>query len=354
MAGMRRAGAVLGAGAMLVAGPTKLQAPTQLATRVARPSMAFTAHRIVASPVMRFSRTTVCAPRSPVSRSCAPTLTLRRMSGAGSDGSVGIDLTSVGPVLLSAGALGATNLLGLGISLATGSHAHLDLIGSGSFAVVAWLTSGVDLRSKLSGGIISLWAVRLALFLFYRALQVGHDLRLDETLATTGGAVGFWAVSFLWGFITALPHTLGASCSKRPELGPLALAALLLSATGLYWEWVADAQKWWFKADLANRGNFCDVGLWSLSQHPNYFGNLLIWIGVFLMNAAPLWATNKGYFLLSCTSPLFLGALFYGQASGAFMNSAALAAAKYGGNVAFEEYVKNVPLIVPAFFFGGF
>lgn len=276
-------------------------------------------------------------------------------SSSGSDGSAAIaGAAGVGAnwglALSSTGIFGAINLLGLAISLGTGSHVHLDLLGTGAFAAVAWATQGPDLRSQLSAGVVGLWAVRLAAFLFFRALQLGHDARLDETLASTGGAIGFWGASFLWGVITALPHTLGSGCGQRPQLGAGAVFALVLCAAGLYWEWAGDAQKWLFKADPTNRGKFCDVGVWSMSQHPNYFGNLLIWTGVFLLNAAPLAEAGKIYLLLGSLSPLFLGALFYGQASGAITNSVALAAEKYSGDPAYAEYLENVPLIVPKFF----
>merc|ERR1712150_120262 len=119
---------------------------------------------------------------------------------------------------------------------------------------------------------------------------------------------------------------------------------------GLYWEWVADGQKWLFKMDPTNRGRFCDVGLWSLSQHPNYFGNLLMWTGVFLLNAGVLAESSKISLALGAMSPLFLGALFYGQASGAITNSVALAMERYGGDPAYIEYVQNVPLVIPQLF----
>ena len=63
------------------------------------------------------------------------------------------------------------------------------------------------------GEVPAAWATRLATFLFYRVLHTGHDARLDAQLATAGGAVGFWAVSFLWGVVASAPHALGAPAS---------------------------------------------------------------------------------------------------------------------------------------------
>lgn len=252
-----------------------------------------------------------------------------------------------GPLLRSIAVFSFINLLGLGTSLATGSHLHLDLLGTGAFVVMAWATRGSDPRSHLSAAMIAVWSTRLASFLFYRALQLGHDARLDQTLSSPGGAVAFWVVSCIWGVITALPHTLGTGCARRPLSGLGAVAALTLCAFGLYWEVVADWQKWWFKADPANRGRFCTVGLWSLSQHPNYFGNLCFWSGIFMLNAAPLAAQGKLRLLVGALGPVFLAALFFGQASGTITNSVELAAARYSSDPAYVAYVQEVPLLVP-------
>ena len=86
----------------------------------------------------------------------------------------------------------------MGISLAKDTHTHLDLIGTGAFAVAAYATKGPTASSRTSALMVGAWATRLASFLFYRAL--GHrDGRLEGTTKTLSGCVGFWFVSFVWG-----------------------------------------------------------------------------------------------------------------------------------------------------------
>lgn len=286
---------------------------------------------------------------------------LRSFSGTNNSTSTGRS-----PLTTATGIFGAANGLGLTISLATGSHLHLDLIGTGAFVAAAGATCGPDLRSTLSAAAVSLWATRLALFLFYRALSTGHDERLDDTLATTSGAVGFWTVSFVWGCLTALPHTLGAGGLVRPALGLGSAAAAVVYFTGLAFEVIADFQKWQFKQDPANKGKFCDVGLWSLSQHPNYFGNICLWSGIFFWNLPVLAAAATGgqggallallrrrKVLAGALSPLLLTLLFYGQASGSVTNAKELAVQRYGADLKYQKYVQQVPLIVPRFFPSG-
>lgn len=268
------------------------------------------------------------------------------------------------PGAAAAKIFGAANVLGFGISVLTGSHVHLDLIGTGAFAAVAAATRGPDLRSRISALAVGLWATRLASFLFYRALQTGRDARLETTLSTTTGAFGFWGVSFLWGLLTTLPHFLGAGSTHRPPMGVTGLAGCGLYAFGLFWEVVSDFQKFRFKNDVANAGKFCNVGLWSLSQHPNYFGNICIWAGIFLLNSAALLAPAKASgpaglasrlagswrFFMALASPVFLVFLFQGQASGSIMNTVELMAKRYGDDPAYKTYVETVPVLYPRLF----
>lgn len=254
------------------------------------------------------------------------------------------------------------NGIGCVISLMTGSHLHLDLLGTGAFALAAippLLTPKIGslLRVQLSCASVITWGVKLAGFLFFRAIKVKHDARLDETLSTSSGAISFWVVSAFWGILCALPHSLGTT-SSSPGLTSTTICGSVLYATGLIIETVADLQKWKFKWDPSNQGQFCNVGLWSLSQHPNYFGNLLLWLGILVLNAPALidtpsdgglwqsiWGARRLF--LALVSPLFMFGLFHGQASGAMLNTVEQSMHRYGDDPAYTEYLRTVPLIFP-------
>lgn len=203
------------------------------------------------------------------------------------------------------------------------------------------------LSSRLSCVCMGLWSTRLAGFLFYRALQTGHDARLDGTLSTAAGATGFWSISFLWGVVCSLPHTLalGMKPAAPKRLGAIGACGVALFAYGLGWEVIADYQKYSFKNDAANQGKFCNQGLWAFSQQPNYFGNLMLWGGIFLLNA-PTLAQRPVRLGLAALGPLFMTALFYAQASGAMANTRELALIKYGHDPGYRRYIETVPLIV--------
>jgi len=175
--------------------------------------------------------------------------------------------------------------------------------------------------------------------------QVKHDDRLTKTLSTVQGATGFWTISCLWGVVCCLPHTLGVGIRSGP-MGLASWAGVFLFSMGFGIESLADLQKWQFKQDSNNRGKFCDTGLWGVCQHPNYFGNLLLWSGIVVLNS-PALRRRRHWLGLALLSPVGLACLFYAQASGQMMDTVKLANAKYGHDARYQEYVNTVPLIVP-------
>lgn len=159
--------------------------------------------------------------------------------------------------------------------------------------------------------------------------------------------------------MVSLPHVIaaGVPATGRPPFGgPLDYLALGLYGLGLALETAADWQKWQFKQEPANKGVFCDVGVWQLSQHPNWVGNVCLWLGIAVLNAPTLLAiepANVGWprralrLAGAAASPLFLAALFYAQATDTIANTAALAEKRYGSDPRFRAYVADTPLLVP-------
>mmetsp|Transcript_3911 Transcript_3911/g.5722 ORF Transcript_3911/g.5722 Transcript_3911/m.5722 type:complete len:369 (-) Transcript_3911:898-2004(-) len=240
------------------------------------------------------------------------------------------------------------NLLGMMFSLIfPGMQYHLDLLGTGSFAVASsymLLINGVNsslLRVQLSSWAVILWATKLAAFLFYRALQVKEDARLESTLSTNSGVVFFWLISFFWGVISSLPHSLGISSSlEGNDIG--LYSGTIIYTVGLLMESIADYQKWTWKQ--SNPGKFCRAGLWSVSQHPNFAGNILIWTGIAIMNVPSLsWQLVP----VACLSPLILWNFFLGQAQGSITSGVELALEKYGDDPGYSDYIETVPLLFP-------
>jgi steroid 5-alpha reductase family enzyme len=107
-------------------------------------------------------------------------------------------------------------------------------------------------------------------------------------------------------------------------------------------ESIADYQKWTWKQ--SNPSEFCRTGLWSISQHPNFVGNILIWTGITIMNLPSLaWQLVP----IACLSPLVLRNFFLGQAKGTIATGVELALKKYGNEPGYSDYIEHVPLLFP-------
>lgn len=273
------------------------------------------------------------------------------------------------PFLKSIGIYAVTDLVGFFISIFTGSHLHLDLIGTGAFALAAlpFLWSSVT-HIRWASAAIFLWGTKLALFLFYRATKVKHDARLTDVLATPQGSFQFWFITFVWNVMASLPYLIGLNSDRESRLALVSGGLLYLA--GLTIESLADIQKYLFKQQQSSAASqFCNVGLWKYSQHPNWFGNLLLWTGILVMNLPALieplsalggndnevtsgillrlWSVRK--LIVASLGPIFLWLLFNGQATGSITNAVELANAKYGKNPEYAKYVTEVPLIFPKF-----
>ena len=135
-------------------------------------------------------------------------------------------------------------------------------------------------------------------------MRDGGDSRFDEVKTKPGVFLVYWTIQGLWVWVTALPMFLVNGVTRQSPLNWGDYASLALWIFGFIMETTADVQKFVFKSDPANKGRFIDTGLWSLSRHPNYFGEMLMWWGVagvaVSMNATP------GISAAALASPLFV------------------------------------------------
>jgi len=168
------------------------------------------------------------------------------------------------------------------------------------FAVIAWVTvTDTDphpLRYGLLSGVMTLWALRLSIFMARRNLGHGEDRRYQ---AMRGGSPHFWWISLFKVFLlqgalqilVALP-IFAAAASPLP-LNIVDMIGIAIALTGVVTEAVADHQLTQFKSDPNNQGHVMDQGLWGYSRHPNYFGNAVLWVGVGIVGIAsggPWWS----------------------------------------------------------------
>jgi steroid 5-alpha reductase family enzyme len=142
------------------------------------------------------------------------------------------------------------------------------------------LSPSVDGRSILLLARVVIWAARLGTFLFRRIQKAGKDARFDDINPSFASFLASWTIQGLWVTLTLAAALAASTTTTRRELGWFALVGFLVWASGFFMEVVADLQKSRFRADPENKGKFIHTGLWAWSRHPNYFGEIVLWIGV--------------------------------------------------------------------------
>ena len=154
-----------------------------------------------------------------------------------------------------------------------------------------------------------LWGTRLALYLLIRILKTGTDKRFDNVRENPLKFLVFWVFQMVWVFVVSLGVIfVNSPSAERPgyeDIEPKDVTVIigaLMFLFGLALETVADQVKFSFRNNPENKGRFCNVGPWRYSRHPNYFGEIVVWWGIFVMSTSIL-TTWKWIALLS---PLFI------------------------------------------------
>lgn len=220
-----------------------------------------------------------------------------------------------------------------------------DLTGSLTYITITVLllalTPGIDVRALLVGALVIVWAARLGTFLFRRVSRAGSDDRFDEIKPSLIRFLNVWTIQGLWITLTAAAAWVTITSAHRIPLDGFALVGTLLWLVGFGIEVVADAQKSRFKADPANEGRFITTGLWSISRHPNYLGEILLWIGATVIALPVL----QGWQWVALLSPVFV-TLLLTRVSGVPLLEAK-ADARWGGQPDYEEYKARTPVLIP-------
>ena len=165
----------------------------------------------------------------------------------------------------------------------TGTLTYITVLSFVVFIKKTTVHEMLDLRSLLIYGCIMIWTIRLGGFLFWRVLKDGHDKRFKTILPSFTQLLMTWTLSAAWVFIQSLSALVALTVITSVEMGLIGWFGLALWIFGFGFEVLADHQKTKFKADPANEGKFITGGLWDVSRHPNYFGEIVLWLGITVM-----------------------------------------------------------------------
>jgi steroid 5-alpha reductase family enzyme len=177
------------------------------------------------------------------------------------------------------------------ISLPKKDVSIIDIFWGLGFVLIAWLTflraDGYTGRKILITLLATLWGIRLAAYIFLRGRGKGEDPRYTAMRAKHGERfrlVSLYKIFALQAFLCwsiSLVVQVGQVSSLPARLTWLDALGTLIWVTGFFFESVGDWQLARFKADPANKGKVMDRGLWAFSRHPNYFGESLMWWGIY-------------------------------------------------------------------------
>jgi steroid 5-alpha reductase family enzyme len=222
---------------------------------------------------------------------------------------------------------------------------YFDLTGSLTYisltTVAVLFTPGVDARAILVWLLVVVWAVRLGSFLYRRIQKAGKDDRFDEIKPSFIRFLNVWTIQALWVTFTAAAAWVTITTAQRKGLDVFAIVGLLVWIAGFAIEFIADGQKSRFNADPHNKGKFIASGLWSRSRHPNYFGEIVLWLGVAIIALPVL----SGWQWVAMISPIFVTVLLTRVSGIPLLEKKS--DQKWGGQPDYEEYKKKTPVLIP-------
>lgn len=225
-----------------------------------------------------------------------------------------------------------------------------DLTGSFTFITSTAMAIGwsypLDTCGTVAAVLVMVWSARLGTFLFRRVLVVGKDCRFDKIKTSWTYFALAWTMQALWIVLTAGCAWVAITATDRAAFGWLGWLGVSVGVCGFVVEVVADEQKAAFRRDArkrAERGDagFICTGLWRYSRHPNYFGEIVVWVGMALLTAPAMHGAQ--YALL--ISPVFVFVLLT-YVSGIPMLERK-ADREFGADPRYQRYKAATAVLVP-------
>ena len=225
---------------------------------------------------------------------------------------------------------------------------YYDLTGGITFIstiIISYLVKSqvyqFDITSLLLVVFISLWALRLSSFLFFRVKRTGQDVRFIKIKQSFSWFLMTFTIQGLWVFMCLFPAIIVMS-SNQNNFNSFTILGSILWVVGFLIEIIADHQKTQF--NKTNKGSFISKGLWSLSRHPNYFGEFILWLGITVISFPYL----DGYQFIALISPLFVY-LLLNKVSGVNLLEN-IAEKRWGDDKKYIEYKNRTPIFFPKIF----
>ena len=223
----------------------------------------------------------------------------------------------------------------------TGTVAYISILLTTAYLINLVNDEGILLRSIISIIFVMIWAIRLGIFLFKRVIKVGEDKRFEHAKKSFSKFLMFFNISALWVFLTIV-NVLTMIINNSDSVTDLFfIIGVTIAIIGFIIEVVADMQKRKFRTNISNKGQFISSGLWSISRHPNYFGEMMIWVGISFVTIPIL----IGWQFITLISPIFVIFLLT-KVSGINLLEAS-ANDKWSADKNYQDYKDKTSVLIP-------
>ena len=220
----------------------------------------------------------------------------------------------------------------------SGSFTYIFVICYVSYSF--YLENGINIGNIILGGAIIIWAIRLGSFLFFRIHNAGEDKRFRNIKPSATRFFMTWTLQGMWVSICSACALTAISTSKGVQVNSLLYVGLAFFLIGFLIEVIADSQKSKFRSNPENKNKFVNTGLWSLSRHPNYLGEITLWLGITIMSISSL----SGWQFVTLISPIFTYILLV-YVSGVRLLEAS-GRKKWGHLESYQDYLKKTPSLI--------
>lgn len=211
-----------------------------------------------------------------------------------------------------------------------------------TLVIAAGIISGLSLYVLVGMFLVCVWGIRIGGFLLYRVIKTGKDARFDAFRSSFFGFLRFWVLQAITVWVLLIPLFLAFPLTPEGNLPAVSLIGVLVFVIGFSIEAVADAQKWRFSRQKKNKGTWIDTGIWRYSRHPNYFGEILVWIGLYVY-AVPVLALPAS--LVALISPLFIMCLLLFVSGIPLLEKSANE--RWGTKPAYQQYKRRTSILIP-------
>ncbi|KAK4629488.1 hypothetical protein CLAFUR4_08615 [Fulvia fulva] len=191
----------------------------------------------------------------------------------------------------------AYQLIGFAFAFSFKFDKLTDFMGGSNFVLLAIITlamgGSTNARQIITSLMIMLWAARLSGFLLFRILKTGKDDRFDDKRDKFFPFLGFWVFQMFWVWTVSLPVTLLNSPNilqyRQPSFGKATdIIAIIFFVAAFSMEAISDIQKYRFKQGPGKQpGAVCNVGFFKYSRHPNYAGEILTQVSIYMIAVTP-------------------------------------------------------------------